>query len=48
MVKKNLSIILVILLAILLILVVIFVFDRRIKSLDKKAKPSAAYTNNIT
>jgi len=42
MVKKNLSILVVVLLALLLIMFVIWVFDRRIKSIDKKINPPAA------
>ncbi len=34
--KKNLSVILVILLTLLLIAIVIWVFDKKIKSIDKK------------
>ncbi len=47
MLKKNFSIILVVLLALLLIAIVISVFDKRIKSIDKKIKPSVAYSKKI-
>lgn len=36
MLKKNLSIILILLLALLLIAIVIWVFDRRIKAIQRK------------
>jgi len=39
MLKKNLSLILIVLMALLMIAVVIWVFDRRIKRIKEKAKP---------
>jgi len=45
MLKKNLSIILVVLITLLLIAMVIWVFDKRIKSIDKKIKPTVTYLN---
>ena len=39
MLKKNLSLILIVLLALLMIAVVIWVFDKRIKRIKEKAKP---------
>jgi hypothetical protein len=47
MLRKNLSIILVVLLTLLLIALVIWVFDKRIKSIDKKIKPSVTYLNLV-
>jgi len=47
MLKKNLSIIVVVLVAIALIVFVIWLFDRRIKSIDKKIKPSIAYSKRV-
>jgi hypothetical protein len=44
MLKKNLSIVLVLLLTLLLIMFVFWLFDKRIKSIDKKIKPSATYS----
>jgi cbb3-type cytochrome oxidase subunit 3 len=48
MIKKNLSIILIVLLALLLIAIVIWVFDKRIERIKEKAKPisvSSTVTN---
>jgi len=45
MVKKNLSIILVILFTLLLIAIVIWVFDKRIESIGKGMYPTTSYFN---
>jgi uncharacterized membrane protein YidH (DUF202 family) len=48
MLKKNLSIILVVLLALLLIALVIWRFDKKIKNIDQKIKQPVAYLDKNT
>jgi len=45
MLKKNLSIILVVLLTLLLIALVIWRFDKKIRNIDQKIKQPVAYVN---
>jgi uncharacterized membrane protein AbrB (regulator of aidB expression) len=47
MLKKNLSIILVIVLTLLLVAMVIWVFNKRIESMDGKTKPATSKTNAL-